>query len=74
MMTNNMKEFDAVEMMREIREQLSLKYWQHPDVLKHDMEEIRKKYSLDAPEESQPFSFATCQENMNEDFRLEEVH
>ena len=54
MMTNNMKEFDAVEMMREVREQLSLKYWQHPDILKHDMEEIRKKYSLDMPENHQP--------------------
>jgi hypothetical protein len=38
------KEFDAVKMMRDIREKLSKKYWNHPDVLKKDMEAIRKKY------------------------------
>ncbi len=36
--------FDAVKMMREIREKLSEKYWKHPDILKKEMEEIRKKY------------------------------
>jgi hypothetical protein len=35
---------DAVKMMREIREKLSEKYWKHPDVLKKEMEQIRKKY------------------------------
>ena len=35
---------DAVKMMREIREKLSGKYWKHPDILKKEMEEIRKKY------------------------------
>ena len=35
---------DAVKMMREIREKLSEKYWKHPDILKKEMEEIRKKY------------------------------
>lgn len=35
---------DAVKMMREIREKLSDKYWKHPDILKREMEEIRKKY------------------------------
>jgi hypothetical protein len=35
---------DAVKMMREIRERLSEKYWKHPDILKKEMEEIRKKY------------------------------
>lgn len=35
---------DAVQMMREIREKLSEKYWKHPDILKKEMEEIRKKY------------------------------
>jgi hypothetical protein len=53
MMTNT-KEFDAVAMMREAREQLSLKYWQRPDVLKRDMEEIHKKYSFCAQEDTQP--------------------
>lgn len=40
------KKFDSVKMMREIREKLSDKYWKHPDILKKEMEEIRKKYSL----------------------------
>ncbi len=35
---------DAVKMMREIREKLSEKYWKHPDILKKEMEEVRKKY------------------------------
>lgn len=37
---------NAVEMMREIREKLSEKYWKHPDILKKEMEEIRKKYDF----------------------------
>ena len=35
---------DAVQMMREIREKLSEKYWKRPDILKKEMKEIRKKY------------------------------
>ena len=35
---------DAVKMMREIREKLSERYWKHPDILKKEMEDIRKKY------------------------------
>ena len=42
------KEFDAVKMMREIREKLSEKYWKHPDILKQEMEAIRKKYHYNA--------------------------
>jgi hypothetical protein len=38
--------FDAVQMMREIREKLSEKYWKHPEILKKEMEEIRKKYDF----------------------------
>ena len=38
--------FNAVKAMREIREKLSEKYWQHTDLLKKDMEEIRKKYNF----------------------------
>ncbi len=38
--------FNAVQAMREIREQLSEKYWQHTELLKKDMEEIRKKYNF----------------------------
>lgn len=40
------KKMDAVKMMREIREKLSEKYWKHPDILKQEMEEIRKKYKF----------------------------
>ena len=40
------KKFDAVKMMRDIREKLSEKYWKHPDILKMEMEEIRKKYHI----------------------------
>lgn len=35
---------DAVAMMREIREKLSEKYWKHADILKKEMEAVRKKY------------------------------
>lgn len=40
------KSMDAVQMMRDIREKLSSKYWKHPERLKKDMEQIRKKYNL----------------------------
>ncbi len=40
------KTFDAVKMMREIRENLSEKYWKHPDILKKEMQDIREKYNL----------------------------
>lgn len=40
------KKFDAVQFMRNVREQLSEKYWKHPEVLKQDMEAIREKYKL----------------------------
>ncbi len=43
---SNEKKFDAVKMMRDIREKLSEKYWKHPDILKKEMEQIRKKYHL----------------------------
>lgn len=43
---NKNKKFDALQMMREIREQLSEKYWKHPDVLKKEMQAIREKYGL----------------------------
>lgn len=42
------KEFDAVKMMREIREKLSMKYWKHPDLLKKDMKAVRKKYMAES--------------------------
>ncbi len=40
------KKFDAVQMMRDIREKLSEKYWKHPDVLKKEVEAIQKKYNI----------------------------
>jgi len=43
-MTN--KKFDAVQMMREIREKLSEKYWKHPEILKKEMKAIREKYNI----------------------------
>jgi hypothetical protein len=43
-MTN--KKFDAVQMMREIREKLSEKYWKHPEILKKEMKAIREKYDI----------------------------
>ena len=42
----NSKNFDAVQMMRDIREKLSERYWKHPDILKKEMEAIRQKYNL----------------------------
>ncbi len=39
------KKFDAVKMMRDIREKLSIKYWKHPEDLKNDLEKIKQKYS-----------------------------
>jgi len=37
---------DTVQMMRDIREKLSEKYWKQPDILKKEMEVIRQKYHL----------------------------
>jgi hypothetical protein len=40
------KEFDAVEMMRDIREKLHKKYEKNPELRKKRLEEVRKKYGL----------------------------
>lgn len=48
------KDFDAVRMMREIREKLSEKYWKHPELLKQEMQKIREKYQLNIPELTTP--------------------
>ncbi len=50
------KTFDAVKAMREIRENLSEKYWKHPDILKKEMQEIREKYNLKltTPQKAKP--------------------
>ena len=43
------KPIDTLQMMREIREKLSEKYWKHPEILKKEMQEIREKYHLNIP-------------------------
>ena len=43
-MKNKEKEFDAVRMMREIRDKLHDEYQKDPDKRKIDLERIRKKY------------------------------
>ncbi len=48
------KKFDAVQFMRNIREQLSEKYWKNPDILKQDMQAIRKKYNLQVKSPQDP--------------------
>lgn len=40
------KIFDAVKMMREIRDKLSAKYSEHPDYEEKDLGEIRRKYGI----------------------------
>ncbi len=42
----NDKKFDAVKMMREIRDRLSVKYSENPDAEKRDLEKIREKYGI----------------------------
>jgi len=40
------KKFDAVKLMRKIRDELSKKYLNNPELEKKDLQEIRKKYSI----------------------------
>ena len=40
------KKFDAVKMMRDIRDALSKKYSKHPESQTADLEAIRKKYGI----------------------------
>jgi hypothetical protein len=40
------KEFDAVKMMRDIRDRLSERWSKYPELEMKDLEEIRKKYNL----------------------------
>jgi hypothetical protein len=39
------KDFDAVKMMRSIRDDLSKRWLNHPNVMKKDLEKTRKEYS-----------------------------
>ncbi|MCF8012277.1 MAG: hypothetical protein K9L56_13455 [Clostridiales bacterium] len=43
-MKNKEKKFDAVKMMREIREKLHHEYEKNPEKRYKDLERIRKKY------------------------------
>ena len=45
MRTKN-KDFDAVKMMRDIRDKLHKEYAENPDKREKDLERIRKKYFL----------------------------
>ncbi len=40
------KKFDAVRMMREIRDKLSKRYSEDPEAEKRDLQGIRKKYGI----------------------------
>ena len=40
------KNYDAVKEAREIKEKLSEKYWNNPELLLKDLKLIRKKYNL----------------------------
>ena len=42
----NKKKFDAVEMMREIRDKLSRKYSKDPEAEEKDLELIHSKYKI----------------------------
>ena len=42
------KEFDAVKMMREIRDKLSARYIKNPEAQEKDLQEIREKYRIKA--------------------------
>jgi len=43
---NKKKKIDSVQMMRDIREKLSKKYWKNSDILKQDMKTIQERYHL----------------------------
>ena len=40
------KKFDAVRLMRKIRDELSKKYINNPELEKKDLQKIRKKYGI----------------------------
>ena len=40
------KKFDAVAFQRKVRNKLSLKYFDNPELFEKDMERIRKKYGM----------------------------
>lgn len=48
------KKFDAVKMMREIRDRLSREYSEDPEAEKRDLQEIRRKYGIKSVELTPP--------------------
>ena len=40
------KKFDAVKMMRDIRDRLSVKYYNNTELLMKDLQEVRRKYKM----------------------------
>ena len=56
-MNHNKKKFDAVQMMRDIRDKMSAEYNAHPENEEKDLVEIRKKYII--PEKSPKTSNAS---------------
>ncbi len=45
-MKKNKKKFDAVAFQRKVREELSEKYYNNPDLFEKDLERIREKYGM----------------------------
>jgi len=50
----NKKQFDCVELMRNIRDKHRKKYQRNPELRKKRLQEIRKKYGFTSKEELQP--------------------
>jgi predicted component of viral defense system (DUF524 family) len=61
---NKEKDFDAVKMMREIREKLSEKYEKYPALREKKLKEIHAKYGLKPIKRRYPASFSPT-ENLN---------
>jgi len=40
------KKFDAVKMMREIRDRLSKRYREHPELEERELEAVRRRYGI----------------------------
>ncbi len=71
-MKNKKKDFDAVNMMREIREKLRKKYAANPGLREKNLKEIHKKYGL-KPKEKKTFSLISLTgytENINNSLNI----
>lgn len=54
-MKKKIKNFDAVKMMRDIRDTLSERYTMHPEQEEKDLEKIRQKYHLSKQKSKRAF-------------------